>query len=277
MRLATIAATIALLAACDFSIDAGSVADPVGPDAGAAPECGAPWTCPPAADGRANICGSFADRETGAPIADGGIELTSYDQLRFLADPDGAPSMAATIETDGCGRFRALDVAVPVEGMLALVTSDAGDGDTWARTSHAVALPPSRTLDGVSVPATRTATIEQWTTTAGAPFGAETFVDTGVLVLSFEHQGQPLAGVHAMVEGIEQHAFYFADTDPTSAAIIDPALEATGPNGTALLVNTDGKRHTGYGGEPTGCTWTTARGASTATVITGLTVSPTCP
>jgi hypothetical protein len=283
---------LALLTACDFAIDTGAVDQPTQVDAGAVPECDAAWTCPVAADGRANICGSFVDRETAEPLAGAdstrcdpddpaatgacSLRLATYDELRFLEDPDGAPSMASTIETDACGRFRALDVAVPVEGMLALVSSDAGGQGTWTQTSKAIELPPSRTIDDLVIPVTRTSTIDRWTTTAGEPFEGDTFEDTGVLVVRFVHGGQALAGVHAMVEGIQQHAYYFADTDPDTISTIDPELDATGPNGAALLISTDGKRHTGYGGEPDGCAWTSERGGGAETVVTSLTLAAAC-
>ena len=69
---------------------------------------------------------------------------------------------------------------------------------------------------------------------------------------------------------------HFGDTTRTSRVDIDPALNVTGPNGTALLVeSTNLDIHSGTGG---GCTWADEQAATrTGTVFVQVRHSESCP
>jgi hypothetical protein len=78
--------------------------------------------------------------------------------------------------------------------------------------------------------------------------------------------GERVEGVQALVNGSPGTSFYFADAEASTVLEVDPALTATGLNGTALTVSSDLVPYSGQGGEPAGCEWP----SKTADAVPGL-------
>ena len=109
---------------------------------------------------------------------------------------------------------------------------------------------------------TRSATNQAWTAAAG--LGGPSLVDRGLLVMLYRYQGHGVAGVSARRAGnpIPNDDLYFSDPGP-SRSTVAPAATATGPNGTALVLDMpSATNHSGAGAEPAGCRWREALGAS---------------
>jgi hypothetical protein len=158
-----------------------------------------------------------------------------YDALMFAGNPTGTqPLQPERLTVNTCGRFIAENLPAPPLGFLAIAVDD----------HHEVAPPDEYVLSAVALPtiaglreddlmlyAVRRSTDDLWTLTAGSPFGASTFVYRGALLPIFRHRGAPAAGVDARAD------YYFSDLDPYERTTIDSAQESTGPNGSALVVD----------------------------------------
>ena len=259
---------------------------------GTGTSCADPLPCPAPAGDAVSICGRLIDTETSAPVvagdgtdttscdpdapADSGpcsLQLVLVDAAELAANPGAAtPLDAGEITVDRCGRFRAVDVAAPPSGLLGVAIDDsaAGSVDAHVTTGVGFAAPGGSRLDGATLAATRRSTDLAWTSSAGDPFGGETFSEVGAVLITFVHAGLPVAGVEITAGGAplpDADDFYFADADPTRRAAIDPAASTTGANGAALAVGTELEEHSGEGAEPDGCTWSSAPGASVAGLI----------
>jgi len=117
------------------------------------------------------------------------------------------------------------------------------------------------------------ATDELWTLTAGSPFGATTFSNKGVLAPLYFRGGLPVQGVMITRDpaGVVQHDdYYFSDDDPWSRTTVDVTQNATGTNGTGLMVNSALVDHGGTGGLPATCVWKDQLGKSIAGVMTAV-------
>ena len=219
---------------------------------------------------RVTVCGQLYDMETGerieAPDATGAlcdpndpteegpcsITVQLYDPLMYVADPVGsAPTMSASRYVGEAGQFCIIDAVRPFNGFVALVTDDAGDADRYLATIDARPVEPGQAICDVRAYVTRHETDAAWTSSAGDPFGGQTFGEVGVAMLVFVHAGAPVAGVTATCA----EPLYFADAEPGTRGTVDPSAESTGNNGAALCVQLSLGSHGGAGAEPAGCEW----------------------
>ncbi|RMH41306.1 MAG: hypothetical protein D6689_11505, partial [Deltaproteobacteria bacterium] len=249
--------------------------------------------CPTPDGGKVSLCGQLYDVQTGmmirdpdadgspceSPTADGPCSLSVqvYDPLAFAGNPTATPPLPADfISVDNCGHFVAKNVMVSFSGFMAIAVDDAGATDARRLTGIAFPVQVGEARKGLRAFSLASSTDQMWTTTAGEPFGSDkTFVDKGVYGVVFFH---PDAATGAPVEGVTVTAggttrpdddFYFSDTAPLSRSTVDPALDRTGPNGMALMVNISGLPFlSGVGGDiGDNCEWQSESAASIAGVL----------
>ena len=253
------------------------------------PDCSTPLACPLPAAGKSCISGQLTSAETRAPLraffnqgstcgagAIGGpcdLRVTPYDSLDFVQNPAAASPLAFTERiVDGCGRFRINGLTPPAFGFVALVVDDAdaaAENNFHAPSATPRALGANVRVDNVEVIAARNDSVAAWTQTAGAPFGASSFVDVGAVLVQFSAAGVPRAGVAVTLNGnpAANKDYYFSDAVPTERTTVDAALTATGPNGSALVVDSGLVSFSGFGGEPPACTWPSANAATVPGVL----------
>lgn len=240
-------------------------------------DCSAVLACPVPVAGKACISGQLTAAGSAAPLrafynaglacGDGAIggpcdlSLTLHDAAEFASNPGGsAPLASAAPSVDGCGRFRVDSITPSVSGQVVVVTDDADpapENNLHAPAATPHALVANAHIDGVNVIAARNDTIAQWTLSAGSPFGANSFLDEGTVLLQFSAGASPRAGVTVTLNGSPAATkdYYFSDAAPERFHI-DAALAATGANGAALVANGGGfSTYSGAGAEPMGCTW----------------------
>jgi hypothetical protein len=277
----------------DDGVDAAIVpwdfdAQPVTDAAGVINDCAVPRPCPAASPGRVSVCGQLVDVATdqqltaampwfgvcgsGMEATDGACELaiTFYDALDFAGNPTGAtPLGVSELILDDCGRFTARDIQRPSLGFLGIGIDDASGAPDDHRLTG-VAFPVS---SGQVIPRTRAyaltnGTDDAWAAQAG--LGASTFVDRGaVLTMFVDADGNAVSGVGVTSNGSQRPGddYYFSDVDPRTRTTVAPALTSTGPNGCSLMLNSALVEHSGTGGEPTGCSWSSSLAASIAGVL----------
>ena len=222
--------------------------------------------CPQAATGKFTVCGTFTDLETDEQVR-AALQVVPYDAISFAGGPGAAtPLDARSILSDASGRFHVLDADAPTLGTVLLTVDDAGMTDDRVRTGTSFPFSGSIRLVDLSLATTRRSTIQTWTSTAENPFGGATFADSGAVVSIFMAGGERVEGVQALVNGSPGTSFYFADAEASTVLEVDPALTATGLNGTALTVSSDLVPYSGQGGEPAGCEWP----SKTADAVPGL-------
>jgi hypothetical protein len=238
--------------------------DAAGPQPDANPgdgACSVELTCPLAGVNRVSICGRILDVENdqAAPV-----DLQAYDALEWAGSPFTATPLAFEDKTiDECGRFRFHNLQRPSLGFVALVTDDPGDADAHAPAAVTFPVSSAQVLNRARTYAIRHATDAQWTATAG--LDGESFVTRGALLTVFlDADGNPVEGVAVTEGGATEpiNDYYFANANPNARTTIDPRMAATGPNGSALKIDSVLVEHSGSGGEPPGCTWSSTIAAS---------------
>jgi hypothetical protein len=239
-------------------------------------DCSAALACPAPAAGKSCISGQLTAAGSAAPLrafynaglacgsgAIGGpcdLSLTVHDAVEFASNPGTSPPLAsAAPSVDGCGRFRVDVITPPVSGRVVVVTDDldpAPENNLHAPAATLRSLGANAQVDGVNVISARNDTNALWTQSAGSPFGENTFVDVGVILLQFSAGASPRAGVTVTLNGSTASSkdYYFSDAAPERIHV-DGALAATGANGAALVVNNGFASYSGTGAEPMGCTW----------------------
>ncbi len=242
------------------------------PDAGwdgTAP-CDVPAPCPPASPGRVSLCGRLIDLETDQPLVGSpasAVWIEFFDALDYAGNPDGAQPLDPDYYfRDACGRFIARDVPRPSLGYLAITTDDAGSG-AYRRTALAKPLASGQVRSDLRLLAFRSTTDDAWTTQAG--LGAQTFADRGAVFALFTHAEAPVEGVSINRNGSVDGAndFYFSDEDPRTRTTVAPSLGATGPNGAALLLGSSLVEHSGTGGTPPDCNWSSELATAVPSVL----------
>lgn len=251
-------------------------------------DCAIARPCPSASPGRVSVCGHLVDVETdeqlraefpayavcgsGSEATDGACQLaiTFYDALDFAGNPTGAtPLGVSEFLLDDCGRFIAHDVQRPSLGFLGIAVDDAsGAPDDHRLTGVAFPVSSGQVLANTKVYGLATTTDAAWTAQAG--LGGSTFNDRGaVLTLFTDSTGGPVSGVQVRSNGSVRPAddYYFGDATPRTRTTVDADLTATGPNGASLLLNSALVEHSGTGGEPSGCSWSSSLAASIAGVV----------
>jgi len=253
-----------------------------GPDASIDPtDCAIDLPCPDAAPNKVSVCGRILDVadtvEVGAGVAfaecgegdtAGGcaVDITPYDALDFAGNPNGAtPLPYVSKYRDTCGRYRLVEVNRPSLGFLGLAVDDSGTDDVYALTGNAFPVVSAEVRPDQRAWAVTHALDAQWTT--DAELVGDSFVTRGaILALFADDNGDPVAGVTFTEMGNPEvdNDFYFADTDPATRLTVDPALDVTGANGSALKINSALVEHSGNGG---GCTWTSDLAAAIPGVL----------
>ncbi len=294
MRRAAVIA--ALVAGC---IEGAPVGDlPPAPPSDAAPDpdvellgaCGLPLTCPaPSSPELATVCGQLYDVRTQAPLRSPSAEGVMCDPMNPSADGpcsvcinayapaslvdapgDAVPLHSEAIELDDCGRFRMIDVAPPTDASVALLAGNCNPvANAWAPTAVSLLTSPQMRVPDQRLFASERALDAEWTASAGAPFGTDTYVDRGAVLETFVHGEAPRAGVTLTVNGrpVPNATYYFSEADDGTLSRIDTARTETGVTGSALVVGTDFVLHGGSGAEPFGCVWPAQLAASIPGVL----------
>lgn len=248
--------------------------------------------CPAADTGKVTVCGVLKDAETDDDIKDGSgapcdpgsptatgpcsITLQFYDALAFAQNPTSTTPLTPELLTiNDCGQYVAKNIPLPATGYLAVGVEDIDPNDNY--TLAGVAIPATSGLQrkGLNTYAVRKASDDKWSTDAGL---AQNFSAMGAYMPIFLYKDTPVSGVVVTSNGTPvatNTEWFFSDTDPTERSmIVDAATQpATGPDGTALVVNTSLVNHSGQGGEPTNCVWHSDLAAAIAGVYFVQTVS----
>lgn len=255
-------------------------------DAGEPIECAPAIVCPDPAVGRATICGYLIDAETNQRFREANpdaadcdsipaptdgpcaLAVDTRDGVEFLESPASSTALAAQIAVDRCGRFRVQDLEVPSSGHVAITVGDAPDASGVVVSAHVTAIAAGDRLVDYRAYVVRTTTDADWTSAALSPFGAATFSEHGAHLAIFLSAADPVSGVTITTDGTERPEFdyYFADIGDRRS-IVDPALDATGTNGSGLMVDTSVTTHSGSGGERGGCSWSRQLAGSPPGVI----------
>lgn len=238
------------------------------PDAEPGGACDMPLACPGAATNRVTVCGRINDVATEAAIVSPAVSLTAYDALEYAGSPDTAtPLPYEALTMDECGRFRMVDIVRPQLGFIALATDDPENAGVDAYAEAAVAFPVSSgdTRPRERVYAISHTTDAQWSSQAGL---SPSFVDRGAILMIFLNEGEPVAGVTVTEGGATEpgNDHYFANANPWARTTIDPAMTATGPNGSALKLDSSLVEHSGNNGTCEGV-WESALAASIPGVL----------
>jgi hypothetical protein len=205
---------------------------------------------------------------SGGPCA---LSLGVYDALEFVANPMSAvPLVPAESLVDGCGRFRLSGFTKPAFGFGLVILDDAmGAPDSHVLSAGIRPMPGGAEVEQVRLYAVRNTTDQAWTTSAGSPFGGNTFAQAGTYAAIFLHAGTPVAGV-ALRSGssaVSSLDYYFSDSGSGKRLEVDSSQTATGPNGSALFITGSPTQISGAGSEPEGCTWPAVLGASAPGVV----------
>lgn len=253
-------------------------------------DCSPALSCPLPQTGKSCISGRLTAAGSGMPLrasfnadrtcdngAVGGacdLTVTPHDTVQFVVNPSASPPLtSAGMTIDGCGRFRFVDLDPPGSGSVAIVAEDADpapESDLYAPTATFHALGTNEVIDDITAVATRHDTVDQWTQSAGSPFGASSFSDVGVILLTFvDASGFPQDGVTVTQNGsvFPTQDYYFSDASLIQRYNIDNLLESTGLNGSALFANGAFTDYSGVGAEM-GC----VRPSVLATSIPGMIV-----
>jgi hypothetical protein len=239
-------------------------------------DCSAALTCPVPQAGKSCLAGRLAAAGSGAQLrapykpeltcgtgAGGGpcdLSITVHDVVQWASNPAGSsPLASADVIVDGCGRFRFSGIDPPATGYAAVVVDDApaSGNDLYVPGATFHALGANMLVSGITAVATLHDTVDGWTLSAGAPFGASTFADVGVMLFGFNVGGYPRSGVVVTMSGsvFAANDYYFSDAQPLERYTVDGSLTQTGVDGAALFVNGGLTTYSGTGGEPMGCTW----------------------
>jgi hypothetical protein len=237
--------------------------------------------CPMPAAGKVSMCGYLIDAQTDEKIADDqigtdcslvtprpttgpcSIEVQFYDALAFAGNPTGTPPLSVDeIKVNSCGRFTAKNLPAPATGFMAIGVDDYETApDNYVLGGVAIPATPNLKRDDLEVYAVRVTTDNDWTTSAGQPFGATTsFGDRGAYLPIFRHKGTPIAGVVVVDQNnqaLPTKDYYFSDADPFERTMIAAAQDVTGANGSGIVVDTGLMDHSGSGSEDMleGCVW----------------------
>ena len=230
--------------------------------------CDMPLACPTASANRVTVCGRVLDVATENAVVSPTVELTAYDALEYTSSPDTAtPLQYEALTMDECGRYRMTNIVRPQLGFIALATDDPPNADIDAYAEAVVAFPVSSgdTRERERVYVISHTTNAQWSSQAGL---SPSFIDRGALLMIFLENSEPVAGVTVTEGGQTEPAndYYFANANPWARTTIDPDMSATGPNGSALKLNSGLVEHSGTQGTCEGV-WESALAASIPGVL----------
>jgi hypothetical protein len=260
--------------------------------------CSARLACPAPTDGKQTVCGQIYDFETNEPFADAAatgeeckdgvltgpcaLGIRAYDAVAFAQSNGAAPPLATDpVYIDDCGRYIVPAITQPgASPFIALGFDDKvgtpGPGGVTNAVGIATGAAPNtatRDLDGFIV---RAATAGAWAGTGGPSLAAGIFapvyrpsragreVASGV-TFTFGPMTSPPAYPTMTNMGRD---YYFA-SGATTRMSLDPAANATGANGTALVSGaTLAELYSGGGGGlPASCLWDVHAGAAVSGVV----------
>jgi len=267
-------------------------------------DCSKPpaWQAPPSGAGYFNIAGRAFNLEDTTPLGSGTtddmnyktIQINFYDPIAYATNPASTTPLNPTpIQPDACGYYFASNLMAPPSGFCAVATQDVGSNTLYYPTGVSGGVANGQ-LKFKTAWFTKRTTVQQWTTSAGNPFGAQTFADKGVyfpifvdttMMTKLPHfpvgpfstpnsGGWPSSGVKVTMNNLmfASNAYYFSGTDPLIRRTVLPSQTSTGVNGSAMFVNAVGiQNFSGKGSEPSdssgACVWPTYQGASIGGVI----------
>jgi hypothetical protein len=243
------------------------------------PACDQPLPCPPATSTTATVCGRLFDLENTMLLQDSGpptrcdnanlaadgpcsLDVQFFDAVPFATGGGTAgelPYENDKLIRDSCGRFRVtLTATGTVNGFVAVGARPAPADTTRKLSGVVVPAPLGAQVNNVEVYSMRTTTDMAWSTSAGLASG--TFASKGVYVSIFRRNNVPVAGVTMVGPNSNttpstpatDQDYYFSDTDPDLRRTATMARDATGANGTGLLINMPPLAPDAFGGSGTG-------------------------
>lgn len=255
--------------------------------------CAAKLPCPVGTAGRQTICGQLYDFENNQPYAAASptgtkcipgatsgpcaLGIKAYDAVAFA---QGNTTALATgeIYIDDCGRYKVADIAQPAGPFIALAIDDADPTKPGPLgTTNAVGVATNK------APNTATKDFEAFivkpsTTAAWGSSGGPVFDMThGIYAPVFRgHRAgtDQVSGVTVIISPMVNPPTFMGDPARDYYFAADPrltvsAINATGPNGTALLSGASlTEIYSGVGGGlPTECRWDIHGGASIGFVV----------
>lgn len=243
--------------------------------------CDEPLPCPAGSNGLLNLCGRIIDLERGTLIGDSGGTGRKCDgeapteegpcalALTFIDAFQQTPLSVENFSVDDCGRYVASGIERPPFGFVAVQTADAfGLDDRRVKTSLVFESAGIDTQTDVDVFVVERALDQQWTSSAGMPFGpTDTFASVGSTLVLYRYKGEPKEGVSVSRggESIPEDDFYFTNLAENTHIEIDSVLAQTSSNGAALVVDVGvGTSLTGQGAEEPGCEWASVIAGSVA-------------
>ncbi|MBI4508815.1 MAG: hypothetical protein HY698_04210 [Deltaproteobacteria bacterium] len=225
--------------------------------------------CSPPDSGKLSICARVLNIKDSKVVSEDHaqkMEVLFYDALDFAnSTPSTRPAPLARASINKCGYVLAKNVPLPATKFLAIGTEDSSSGaDDFITTGVTLAVTAGTTYEDLRAYYTTPDTEQAWTQSAGR---SEPFSKAGAFLPIFINtKGTPASPYPgALVQGVKisntfginaQNDFYFSDTNPTERTTVNPALEATGANGSGLYTNVDPADYGGSG--PSGCTWTSS-------------------
>lgn len=269
--------------------------------------CNSSVACPLGTAGKMTICGRINEIETGTALAaaspttmacPAGLGATSgpcaltinaYNAIGFAGNPATAmPLPTGSVYIDDCGRFKLVDIDVNGVQFVGLGLDDrTGLGPTGLTVTSGAAVPAAAgtAIKELELYSVKGSTVASWTSSASLP---SSILAGGVYLNLFRAKstGTDLAAGVTITRGslaVPADDFYFGAND-AGRTTIDPAANATGINGTGLMINSALGAHGATGGIPAAtCAWETKVGASVAGVVLVQTRRPvnltgqTCP
>lgn len=251
-------------------VDAGGEADASIPPDAMQFVCSVDLPCPePGGSTLLSVCGRVLDTTTSAAIEQPGLgrscadasgapctlEIQAFDALEFFNNPTGATPLASSEQTlDTCGRYSFVDLERPALGGVVFTVTDPSMVHVNTGVGGIFAADQAHDLD---LYATRAQDDQRWTTTANEPFGGPTFSESGAVLMLFDDNGTPVAGVNATRNGavvVQAERFHLVGLGNT-LDMVDPNATSTGATGAVLVINSTLVSHSGTGGERANCEW----------------------
>ncbi len=242
--------------------------------------CDSNRPCPSAGPNKVTVCGRFYNVEndqliqaadpqvaecgTASAATDGpcALDLKFYDALDFAGNPQGAVPLAVeSLYVDDCGRYVATNISRPQLGFLGVGVDDkSGAPDTYELTGVAFPVSSGAVRNNTATYVMQKSTNTNWSSMVGL---SPTFVQRGVFASVYLYRNMPVEDVTITdSNGARPNDdYYFTNTEATLRTLVT-ATGPTGPNGTALILNSSLVEHSGSGGEPSGCQWPSDLAAS---------------
>ncbi len=253
--------------------------------------CNSSVACPLGAPGKMTICGRINEIETGAALAAASpttmacptgngatagpcaLTINAYNAIGFAGNPQTAvPLPVASVYIDDCGRYKLVDIDVNNVNFVGLGLDDrSGLGPSGLTVTSGAAVPAASgtAVKDLELYSVKGSTVATWTSSASLP---NSILAGGVYLNLFRAKptGTDLAAGVTITRGstaVPADDFYFGAND-AGRLTIDPLADATGINGTGLMINSALGPHGATGGIPAAtCAWEGKVGASVPGVV----------